>query len=266
MSHLPSFAPIAEAFSGLSYISGFPDGPPQLSGGSIGDLMTGIFGAFATCVALLHHAKTGEGQLIDLALYDPLMRTLESLAIDYDLLGTVIERQGNEVSGTVPSNLYQSKDGRYIVLAASTQQIFSRICQALDISDLIADPRFSTNLDRVKHRKEVNDAIQSAVGKRSIQQLSKSLADNDVGFSVVNSAADLLNDEHIKARNDLVRVFDRNLNREVVMPAASPRMSLTPGRVRWAGPEAGQDTDSILSSMLGMAPGDIHDLRRKGVI
>jgi crotonobetainyl-CoA:carnitine CoA-transferase CaiB-like acyl-CoA transferase len=266
MADLPSFAPIAEAFSGLSYISGFPDGPPQLSGGSIGDLMTGIFGAFATCVALLHHAKSGEGQLIDLALYDPLMRTLESLAIDYDLLGTVIERQGNEVSGTVPSNLYQTKDGRHVVLAASTQQIFSRICQALCIPGLTTDPRFATNLDRVKHRKEVNDAIQSAVGKMPIEKLSKALAENDVGFSMVNSAADLLSNEHIKARNDLVRVFDKNLNREVVMPAASPRMSLTPGQVRWVGPEAGQDTDLVLSSLLRIAPSEIEALRRKGVI
>lgn len=266
MADLPSFAPIAEAFAGLSYISGFPDGPPQLSGGSIGDLMTGIFGAFATCVALLHHAKSGEGQLIDLALYDPLMRTLESLAIDYDLLGTVIERQGNEVSGTVPSNLYQTKDGRHVVLAASTQQIFSRICQAIDIPHLTADPRFATNLDRVKHRKEVNDAIQDAMGKFSIQQLSKSLTDNNVGFSIVNSAADLLNNEHIKARGDLVRIFDKNLNREVVMPAALPRMSRTPGQVRWAGPEAGQDTDAVLSSMLRMAAGEIEALRQKGVI
>ena len=112
----------------------------------------------------------------------------------------------------------------------------------------------------------MNEAIQGAVGKISIEKLGKALAENDVGFSVVNSAADLLNNEHIKVREDLVRVYDKNLNREVVMPAALPRLSLTPGRVRWVGPEAGQDTDAILSSMLKMASSEIEALRQKGVI
>src|SRR5699024_6031484 len=147
----PGFARVAESFSGLTYITGFPDRKPMFSGYPIADAMGGVYGAFSIMLALYHYRLTNEGQLIDLSLYEPLLRVMEDYIVDYDLDGRVRERVGTYNYRVSPNDIYDTKDGKWIVIPASTQNIFSRLTKAIGRPELFKDDRFKTNKLRVEN-------------------------------------------------------------------------------------------------------------------
>lgn len=263
---LTSFAPIAEAFGGLAYISGQPDGPPEVSSASMGDLIAGAYGAFCLTAALLHRLQTGHGQLIDLGLYEPVLRLLEPLIADFDLTGHVEQRWGNQVPGTVPSNLYRTADGEWIAIAASTQPVFERLCRAIGRPNLAGDPAYASNAQRVEKRAELNSAIQERLASMTWDEVDRAMLAFGVAYSKVQSAKDIVADEHMSSRRNLIDVYDPNLGRTIKMQAPVPRFDRTPGAVKRPGPEVGQDTEDVLTSLLSISQDDLASLRAAGIV
>lgn len=261
----PGFARVAEAFSGLTYMSGHADGPPLFAGYAVGDGLAGVYGAFSLSAALLHRERTGEGQLIDLALYEPMLRIIESLIVDYDLLGIVPRRTGNQNPAVAPSSIYRTSDDRWITIPASTQQMWERLCRALDVPDLMDDQRYCDNRSRISHRDALDRRIDELVAERSFAELEHVFGAHDVAYGSVNSVVDIVNDPHIIERRNLVRASDKG-ETGVLMQAPVPRFSSTPGSIRSVGPEAGDHTDEVLSSVCGLDAEALTRLRSDGVI
>lgn len=261
----PGFARVAEAFAGLTYITGHADGPPLFAGYAVGDGLAGVFGAFSLSAALLHRERTGEGQLIDLALYEPMLRIIESLVVDYDLLGIVPGRTGNQNPAVAPSSIYRTSDDRWITIPASTQQMWERLCRALDASDLVDDERYADNRSRVANREVLDQQIEGLVAARTFAELEDVFGANGVAYGPVNSVADIVDDPHIAARQNLARVVGED-GRGVLMQSPVPAFSLTPGAVRSIGPEAGDHTDEVLREECGLDADELARLRSEGVI
>ena len=262
----PGFGRVAEAMGGLSNLIGEPDGPPMTPGYPLGDLISGIFGAYAVMVALYHRDfKKGEGQVIDLALYEAVFRMLEFDPILYDQLQTVHRRTGNQVTHVAPSSTYKTRDGHYVTLAASTQSIWLRLCQAMGREDLKNDPKFVDNPLRLKHSAEINGIVGNWVSERSRNKVEDAFDRHEVAYSFVYNIEDIFNDIHFRAREMLVRVPDDELG-EAVVQNVVPKFSRTPGSVDYLGPRKGSHNDEIYRNMLGYPEERIRQLRDAGII
>lgn len=262
----PGFARIAEAYAGLTYITGYPDGPPLFPGYAIGDGLAGVYGAFSAMLALYHRRVTGRGQLVDLALYEPTLRILEELIVGYGVLGIVRERSGNVNPSVAPNDVYHTADGKWIALPASTPNMYSRLCEAVGRPDLVKDPRFVDNAARTRHCAELDAELRPAIERYPAAALLDTLEQAGVAAGPVNSVADLVADVHAWARGSLIKVRDPNLGQDVTMPGVFPRLSDSPGTVHRPGPEAGQDTKVTLAELLGLDAAALAALAMDGVI
>ncbi len=261
----PGFARVAESFGGLTYITGPPE-QPTFSGYAVADGLGGIYGAFSIMLALYHRRMTGRGQMVDLSLYEPVMRMMEDLMIVYDVTGEVRGRHGNANPSVAPNNMYQTADRKWLAIPASTPSMYVRLCAALDLPALATDPMFKTNALRVEHRERLEQELGRAVARYESEDLLRLLHEHDVAACVVNSARDIHADPHVWKRGSLVKVWDENLSRDVTMPGVFPRLSGCPGRVMHPGRECGQDTYTVLKGLLGMCDEEIAALRDAGVI
>jgi crotonobetainyl-CoA:carnitine CoA-transferase CaiB-like acyl-CoA transferase len=246
----PGFARIAEAFAGLTYITGYPDAPPTFAGYPIADGMAAVFGAFGVMLALREREHSGRGQLIDLPLYAPILRMLEHLVIGYEELGIVPERQGSVNPVVAPNNIYQTRDKIWIILPASTQTMFERVARMVGCPHWLDDPRFRSNADRIQHREELESAIAEWIGQRPFDEVVAALSQYDIAWGKINSMADVCRDPNIRARGEIVQVFDAELNRHLAMQGVIPRLTRTPGQVRWPGPPLGADTQRIMQELI----------------
>ncbi|MFB6157272.1 MAG: CaiB/BaiF CoA transferase family protein [Haloferacaceae archaeon] len=261
----PGFGRVAGAFSGMTNLIGEPDGPPMTPGYPLGDGVSGILGAFGAMVALWHReVNGGEGQEVDLALYESLFRMLEFNAIEYDQTGEVRERTGNTHAYVAPSSTYRSADGEWLTMTASTQSIWRRLCRAMDREDLIDDPRFVDNEARVEHSDEVNGIVRDWVAEHTREEVEAAFDEHDVAYSFVYDIEDVFEDEHYRERGSLVRVPDDELGEAVVQNVA-PKLSDTPGAVESLGPRQGEHTEEVLRE-LGYDEERIADLDADGVI
>ncbi len=261
----PGFARVVEAFSGLTYMSGTPDGPPMFSGYPLADGLGGIYGAFSVMLALFHRDRQGAGQLIDLGLYEPLMKMMESAAISYEEAGDKGERTGNVNRHVAPNNLYKCRDGRWIVLPVSTDGMFVRLCNALGLSAIVDDPGFATNAQRVKHRDDLDDVLNSVISQHNATDLLDRLREHGVACGDILRIDEFLSDPHVHERTNMVRVFDPTLGRDVVMPGVVPKLSDSPGTIRWPGRPLGADNDAVYRA-LGLSDADLEKLRETGVV
>lgn len=263
----PGFARIFEAMSGFAYLCGRPDGPPMFSGYPISDALAGVFGAFSVSAALVHRNATPgmPGQEIDLSATETMLRALDFLAIEYDQLGVVRERTGNLNAYSSPSDVYPTKDEKWIGLAVSAPPVFARFAKALGRPELLADPRFSTNLARLENRSEIEAIVRSWFLQRTEAEVSVILREHDVSFNRVNSIRDVFEDIHLKEREAIVSVPDDDFG-AVRMQNVVPRFSATPGRVWRTGPGQGQHNDEIFGSRMGLSKEEIAELHRKKVI
>jgi crotonobetainyl-CoA:carnitine CoA-transferase CaiB-like acyl-CoA transferase len=270
------FGRVAEAFGGLTNLIGEPEpGPPMTPGIPLGDLVTGLMGAWATMIALYHRdARGGNGQVIDLGLYESIFRILEFDPIQYDhtmddperKATRVHMREGNQLSYVAPSNMFKTKDGYWITLAASNQNIFRDLARAIDREDLLTDPKFVDNEARVKHREEINSIIADWISARTLEEVGAVFDPPELAYGPVLNMADAFQDPQYLAREMLVRVLDRELGDAVVQNVV-PKFSETPGSIRHLGPlKLGEHNEEIYGGLLGYSPERLQELRDAGVI
>ena len=263
---LPGFGRIAHAFSGLTYLCGFPELPPANPGSAtIADYLTGLFVAFGVLVADRARKVTGRGQMIDLALYESIFRILDSLAITHSVTGQVRERVGTATTLAAPHNHYPTRDGRWVAIACTNDRIFKRLAQLMDQPELPQDSRFCSERARVAHRAAIDAVVEQWTRSIDSHALIETLRSADIPSSPIFSIADIFADPHYAARGNLVALDHPQLG-AFKMPGVVPRLSATPGEIEWLGRSLGEDTATVLSSALGYSREQIDELRRRGVV
>jgi crotonobetainyl-CoA:carnitine CoA-transferase CaiB-like acyl-CoA transferase len=252
------FGKIAEAFSGATHLTGAVDEPPVHPGYSLGDATTGLMGAFGILLALRHRDASGEGQQIDLALYEPLLRLIEWQVPLYDLLGVPQTRNGPRFpfDGAFITDICRTKDDEAFVVSAATTQSLAALRQLLAATGALTDPAAG--------EADVVTALRAWARTQTREAALKALHEANVVAGSIYTAGDITEDEHIAARENLVTVPDGE--RTVRMPNVVPRLSASPGRVNWAGPDLGTHTDEVLRDVLELDPERISQLRDAGVI
>ncbi|MBC7133006.1 MAG: CoA transferase [Roseovarius sp.] len=261
----PGFARVAHGFSGLAHLAGEADGPPVMPGStSLADYMTGLWSAVAVMIALREAERTGQGQEIDIALYASTFRVLDEIAPAFDRLGIVRSRMGADTITTVPHSHYETRDGKWVALACSTDKMFKRLTEAMGRPELAEDPRYATNPERVARRAEVNAMVATFFAAHDRADVLALCDRHEVPVGPIFDIADIFADPHYAARGDLLRAETRA--GEMALPAAVPRMSRTPATFRHAGPALGVDTERVLGALLGLTPEQLDDLKRKQAI
>lgn len=263
----PGFGSIGEAMGGLRYITGYPDRPPVRVGVSLGDSLSSLYAVIGALMAVYHRDVngTGEGQVIDVALYESVFSLLESVLPEYDRAGLIRERSGSMLPGITPSNTYVCADGTYIVIGANGDAIFKRLMYAMGREDIAEDPSFDNNAKRSEHAAFLDGLIEEWTKSLPFAVVKESLDKAGVPAGSIYSVEDIVNDPHYQARKMIQEVAVDGLGM-LKMPGIVPKMSETPGEIQWAGPELGQHTDDVLGGKLGMTEEQIKDLKAKGVI
>jgi len=262
----PGFGRVAAAYGGLSNLAGFPDRPPVIPGtASIPDYLAGVYGALGAMMALRHKDKTGEGQYVDIALYDPVLRILEEVPAAYHKMGLMRERLGTGSMNAVPHNHYTTSDGRYLAIACTNNTMFQRLVTAMGRPELAEDPRFSTNAQRIAHREETDAMVQEWVGSQKAKPLIALLEENEVPVTLVYNVADMFEDPQYQARESIISVDDP-VDGEIKMSAVVPRLSLTPGRVESTGPEMGVHNREVYCDLLGYPEEELARWKEEGLV
>ena len=259
------FGGIGEAMGGWRYIVGESDRPPARMGISIGDTLCATYGCMGVLAALHHRDRSGEGQVIDTALYEAVLQVMEGLVPEYDHNGLIRERSGSILPGIAPSNVYSCKDGPFMI-GANNDAIFARLAQAMGRPGLADDPRYATHLARGQHQGELDALINEWTATLTIAQIDALMIAHSVPAGRVYTAADMLDDPHFKAREAIIEVETQG-HGTLKMQNAFPKFSKTPSRVRRPAPaEPGQDNADVLGELLGLGAADRAELAAHGVI
>ena len=261
----PGFGAIGEAMGGIRYTTGEVDGAPARVGVSLGDSLASLHGVIGALMSLLR-VKTGqgEGQVVDVSLVESVFNLMESLVPEYDLLGHVRERSGGALPGIAPSNTYRTEDDGYVVIAGNSDPIFRRLMHLIGRADLADDPALARNDGRAKQSAMLDQAITAWTSHHATDDVLAALERAEVPAGRIYSVADIVADPHYQARDMLLPGATAG-RQEVKMPGIVPKLSDTPGEVRWQGPSLGEHTGSVLSE-LGFADEDIERLRREGAV
>ena len=265
MAQQPGFGAIGESMGGLRYVTGFPDRPPVKTGISIGDSIAALWGALGALMALRHkEVNGGQGQVVDVALYEAVFAMMESLVPEFDVFGFVRERTGNIMPGITPSNTHTTRDGRHITIGANGDAIFRRLMRAMGCEDPAEDPTLADNAGRDARREELYALIDAWVAQHDEAAVLATLAAAEVPASRIYSVADMFADPQFLAREMLhtVKLPD---GRDCRMPGVVPKLSGTPGGSEWIGPALGAHTDAVLAG-LGYDEARIAALRAAGAI
>ena len=249
---------IGEAMGGLRYVTGEPDRPPARAGISIGDSLTALHAVIGVMMALHHRERTGRGQMIDAALYESVISVMENLVTEYDLTGYVRERSGSVLPGIAPSNVYPCANGESLLIGGNGDAVFARLAATMGREDLAADPRYATHAARGENQAELDDIVSAWTRNWPLPELLALLETNGVPCGRIFRAPDMLEDPQFTARQSIVEV-DHPVFGKVKMQNAFPRLSETPGSVRWPGPALGAHTREVLES-LGVDAGRLADL------
>ena len=259
------FGTPATAFSGYAHISGYSDRPPILPPLSLADYLAGMFGALGALASLyLRDARGGQGQEVDVALYESMFRLLEGVVTEYDQLGTVRERAGNQLSASVPAGMYRSGDGDWLVLTTSTDRTFHRLAEMIDRPDMVTDPRYASNRARLERRAEVDAIVGAWFAARSTAEIDEICGAHGVPVSPVNDIADIFEHPHYKAREMLAQIEHPTLG-SLRLPGVIPKYSETPGGIHRPSPQLAEHNDEVFAE-LGLTEADIAALADKGVI
>jgi crotonobetainyl-CoA:carnitine CoA-transferase CaiB-like acyl-CoA transferase len=263
----PGFGRIAAAVGGLSYVSGYPDRAPVTPGTpTVPDYLAGVFAAVGGLIALRHAERTGAGQVVDVGLYEPVLRLLDDAIAVHGATGHVRERIGSGTESVVPHNHYRARDGRWIAIACTNDRMFSRLLAAMERADLARDARFVSTRARREHRAVVDDLVGGWVAGLDAAAALTALAAAEVPSSLVHSVADLFADAQVRARENILSVALPLLG-TLAMPGVVPKLTLTPGRVARAGaPAPGVDNEEIYGGRLGLSTAEMARLAARGVI
>ena len=263
-SHKAGYGLIGEAMGGLRHITGEPDRPPARAGLSIGDSLTGLHSALGIMMALHARQRTGRGQVVDAAIFESVLAMMENTVTEYALTGYVRERSGSVLPGIAPSNVYPTSDGM-ILIGGNGDTVFARLCDAMGQPELKTDPRYVDHASRGRNQKELDDHIAAWSRGWTLVDLLDHLEAGGVPCGRIYRAPDMLEDPQYAARNDIVEL-PHPVFGSVKMQSVFPKLSETPGEVRWVGPMLGEHTEAVLSGVLGMSAERIASLKSAGVV
>lgn len=261
----PGYASVTEAFGGFRYINGEPGKAPVRPNISLGDTVAGLHAALGITLALLQRAQPGgEGQVVDVALYESVFNLLEGMIPEYDGAGVVREPAGTTVTGIVPTNTYHCDDGKYVVIGGNGDAIFKRLMTVAGRSDMAADPELADNVGRVRHEAEIDKALGLWCGQHSSTHVINVLEEARVPVGPIYSVADMLADPQYQARGlfEQVEIDGKPLK----IPAIMPRLGSTPGRTEWPGGALGSANREVLQGLLGLGDEELAQLAAEGVI
>jgi formyl-CoA transferase len=261
------FASAAEAMSGMRYINGFPGEPPPRMHISLGDSLAGMFAAQGILAALYwRDLRGGRGQVVDVSLLESCFAMLESMVPEYDRLGIVRGPGGTHLKGIAPSNIFMSRDGKWIVIAANQDNVFKRLCDAIGRPELKDDPKFATHLARGDNQEEIEGVIRDWASEHDAAEIDAILNEAGVICGPVYTIADIFQDEHFWAREMLLEHEDPEFGK-YVGPGITPKFSETPGGVRWSATwEEGSHNREIYGGLLGLSDAELANLREEGVL
>ncbi|PPD15788.1 MAG: formyl-CoA transferase [Methylobacterium sp.] len=259
------YGSIGEAMGGLRYVTGDPDHPPSRAGISIGDTLAATFACLGGLVALHARERSGRGQVVDSAIYEAVLAVMESLVTEFDKGGYIRERTGAILPNVAPSNIYPTREGGYVLIAANQDTVFARLAEAMGRAELATDPRYATHTARGKHQTELDALIAEWSSKLGREELGRILDTHGVPRGDIYRAPEMLQDAHFKARDAIVRVMHPMLG-ELKMQNVVPKLSETPGRVSAPGPALGQHNEEIFSGLLGLPSPRLAELAARGVI
>ncbi|MGO8946080.1 MAG: CaiB/BaiF CoA transferase family protein [Ktedonobacterales bacterium] len=277
----PGFGGIAEAIGGLRYLTGYPDRPPTRVGVSLGDSLAGLFGAIGALMALLHRERQRQhpvpenespsayGQVVDVALYEAVFAMVESLLPEFDGYGIIRQRSGNLLPGLTPSNTYACRDGKWVVIGGNADAVFKRLMVAIGRPELAEDPSLADNVGRTEHQELLDQIIGDWTAERTLDEVMAVMLEAGVPAGPIYDASDIANDPHYLARG-MIETHQVEIApsepRTVRFPGIVPKLSETPGETRWLGRSLGADNQEIYSRLLGLAPEQLKQLQREGVI
>jgi crotonobetainyl-CoA:carnitine CoA-transferase CaiB-like acyl-CoA transferase len=261
----PGYGVICEAVSGMRHLTGDPDRPPSRVAVSLTDYITGLHAAYGAVMALMARSMTGCGQFIDAALYECAFNFMEPWVPAFEKTGHVANRTGSRLPGSNPNNLYPTGDGSFILITAMADSLFRRLAQVMEQPALATDPRFARALARNQNAEALDDVISAWTLQHPLPTLEKKLTEAAVPATRIYTIADIFADPHYAARKSIVAAPDEAMG-TVAMAAVVPRLSATPGGVRHAGRNIGQDTSAVLGEVLGYDQAKIANLTRAGVI
>jgi crotonobetainyl-CoA:carnitine CoA-transferase CaiB-like acyl-CoA transferase len=261
----PGYGVIGEAMSGLRHLIGDPDRPASRVAMPLTDYVTGLYGALGTLMAALAREKTGQGQCVDASLLESAFSFMESYVPTFEKTGKVGMRAGPRLPNSAPNTLFPTKDGQHIHIAALADGIFRRLVKVMGMPELATDPRFSGQAQRNRHEAEIEALIAEWTLSHDLAELQAALDAEDVPATRIYTIKDIFADPHFAQRDMLVRTPDDDLG-EVTLAGVVPKLSMTPGAIRWSGHRIGQDTREVLRSLAGLSDADIDALEAEGIV
>ncbi len=256
---------VCEATSGLREITGDPDRPPPRTATPLTDYIAGTYGAFGTVMAILERQRTGHGQIVDTALYEGAFSFMEPHVPAFQQLGIIAGRAGPRLPGSAPNSIYPTRDDGFVTITAASNAVFRRLALVMEREDMITDPRFSSAVARAENVVACDDAVAAWTRTMDAVALETQLEAAKVPAARIYTIADIFADPHYQARDMLVDVVDDVLG-NVTVAGVVPRLSETPGQVRWIGRDTGADTSEILKQDLQLSNAEIDALIEAGVV
>jgi crotonobetainyl-CoA:carnitine CoA-transferase CaiB-like acyl-CoA transferase len=264
----PGFASACEGISGFRYLNGYPDEVPVRPNLSLGDTVSGLHAVIGIMMALRARdqqsgEQLGEGQVVDVALYESMFNLLEAVIPEYHAADIIRQPSGTTVTGIVPTNTYKCADGKYLVIGGNGDSIFMRLMQAVGREDMSENEAYATNAGRVRHERDIDAVLKAWCADHKLEDAVNILESKRVPCGPVYNAEDMMNDPHFNERGLFEQV---EINGEPLkIPAILPKLKETPGSTEWPGPDLGSHTDEVLAT-LGMDAQKIADLKARGVI
>lgn len=261
------FASACEAMGGIRYINGYPNQPPPRMGISFGDTVAAMV-AFQGILAALYYRETSGkgGQVVDVSIMEACFSLLESTLTEYQQLGVIREPSGTGLKGIAPSNIYKSRDGKWLVIAANAPNLFPRLCKLMGRPELADDPKFATHQARGENQEELDAIVAEWAAQHDAAELDRMLTEAGVVSGPIYNIEDIYHDPHYRARDMIVEMDDPELG-TVAVPGIVPKLSKTPGSLNWTGPwELGAFNQEIYGTLLGMSDAEIEQLKQEGII
>lgn len=267
-SKQPGYASVAEALGGMRYLNGSPGEPPPRTGLSLGDSLAGMF-AFQGILTALYWRDAkggGTGQMVDVSLVDSCFSMLESVVPEYGAVGAVRQPSGTGIKGLAPSNLFKTRDGKWIIIAANQDSVFGRLTKAMGMPMLAQDPKFSTHIARGENQEEIESIIADWASKYTSEELVRILSEASVAGGPVYTVADIFSDPYFRERELLIQLEDPVLG-PITMPGIVPKLSQTPGEIKFAGQaDPGAHNQEVYGGLLNLKPDEIEELSATGAI
>jgi len=260
------FGSIGEAMGGIRHVTGFPDRPPPRVGISLGDSLAATFGALGAVTALYNRETNGgRGQIVDVAIYEAVLALMESTIPEYALAGHARGRTGAILPFVAPSNTYPTSEGDYVVIGANADTVFGRFAAAVGRPEWAESEKYASHHARGENQEELDGMISAWTGQRTAAEVLEAMKQAGVPAGKLFTAEDMLSDEQYAARDSIVEVEDPDIG-PFPMQNVVPRLSETPGEVRWTGPKLGQHNEEIYEKVLGMDEEELDALRERGII